>query len=265
MELPVVDVTQLPDKFKKLFSSALNVVSLCKTTFYGGSESMRIPISLRMEYNNIHHMHFGFLREDINTKDSQEFKTAAGRFDIFNPGSGGIKLGTNISSVENSIGLMLELAQIVLVTIKNSYDLAHSKYKFVNRENCLIRVKAEHNLQLAVLKAYKMAVAYSGYRDESLIKKLEQEIIDLGLVPVDYTGIKMPDVGLNYQNAAFFKTQFQTFYDDIFLYKDRIDKMSRYIDPDLKDYTDDMTRKYADIAKSFLVYPMLFEKPEELK
>ena len=82
---------------------------------------------------------------------------------------------------------------------------------------------------------------------------------------MDYTEVKMPDVGINYQNAAFFKTQFQTFYDDISLYKSRIDKMSRYIDPDSRDYVDDMTRKYSEVAKSFLVYPMLFEKSEELK
>lgn len=258
MDLPVIDLTYLPSKFRRMFVSCQNIIKMAY--LIDGDRIDRIPLQMRMDYINIFHMHFGMLSE--RHSDSEELKSSKTRFNLFDSN---VKQPANI---KEKAGLMSELAQICMVVIGNSLRIIRSNPKFlkVNAELRNIHNESERDFERNVLLAYQVALSYAKYSDESLLEIISPYLIRMQLDPIKLTGIKIPLVGTNDLNIKYLLGRFEEVFENVKILDYRLDYTSGYIDPDdSNDYISEFNNKYIEIGKSFLTYPMVFQKPDEME
>ena len=260
MELPVVDLSYLPVKFRKLFVSSQDII---RTAYLIDSDRIdKIPLRMRMNYINVFHMHFGMLSERHN--DSEELKASKNRFNIFDSISGKMQA----MSIKDKAGLMAELAQICLVVTQNSLSAVRKNPKFskVNADLVGYRTTAENEIKLLIMNAYRIALAYAKYADEKLIQAISPLVIRMGMDTVGITGLVVPSLPDNQAKAMYLDMAFSKTMKEIRALTFRIDYTNGFIDPEDHEYSDALTQKYIEIGKNYLTYPMVFQKEEvELK
>ena len=266
MELPVIDLTKIPTKFRKMVLSAQNILK--SSYMLDRGETSAISLSMRMDYINLYHMHFGILSEKL-PKDSTDLTASKSRFNLF--GSIGIAQGAKpfvkSSDTKETIGLMSELSQVVLSVINDSFLIVSKTPRFSkpNKEVYESYKRAEHDFSLSVLKAYKLSLAYAKYSDESLMEKIVPYAVKIGIDVPEKTGLVVPDVGINGIKGMHIKFSFEKLMSDIRLLEYRMDYTKGFIDPDDKEYVDSMTNKYGEIGKFYLTYTKIYEKPDEVE
>ena len=101
---------------------------------------------------------------------------------------------------------------------------------------------------------------------ENVPLKISPYLIRMQLDPIKLTGIKIPLVGTNDLNIKYLLGRFEEVFENVKILDYRLDYTSGYIDPDdSNDYINEFNNKYIEIGKSFLTYPMVFQKPDEME
>ena len=260
MELPILDLQKLPNDFRKAFATSLNVIRVA-TSIYNGEEAEKtvIPITLRTEYINLYNMHLGVINmADIRDRD-KELEAFKKRFDVF--ANGTIKI-----SIRDKLATMVEFSQIVSTIIFKSYNetIKNSNYHYASTKKYSKFLSAKSKLFISILNAYKLALTYSRYRDESLIDKISPYLINyLNIDPFQNTNVAYPDFGGNYQNAQEIKIAFDGIMTDIIIYERKINLYSKYIDSNDLEYTNTLISHYKKLSVNYLTYPKLYIEEAE--
>lgn len=260
MELPVVDLMRLPTEFRKLSVAALGTAMQANAVYSMASDTMTIPMSLRMDYQNTYGSHFALIGEGKSRGDkTSDLNKALSRFDLFDSKSIAKK------DIRDALGIMVELSQTVLVCVHSSYvKVSQEKnYRYVDGERYKTLLKAEGRHIMSALRAYKLAIAYAMVKDTSLLEKVEPHV-RLYIDTQKPMKMSYPDTGNNHIEAMALYPSFQQEYNNMVFMQKKIERLSKYTDPDDENYSLKFRQAYKAAGERYLVYPIPFMEGEKV-
>ena len=255
IDFEVLDIQNLPKVVQPLYISAISLISQSDDLFRRGEN--RLPLELRVEYTNVYNSHIRMISGDTKEQPPAliSFKT---RFDIFSQSAR--------VNPESSYTYITELCQIVIHTISESLKRTIQKPEFShpNLEKVKLREYYKREIILKISKAWKQAVAYSKYVDESIIEDITPFINK-------YLGMDIPELSrisypyIMHGMVSPIKSMYDLLKTEIISIERKLNSLKIFSNPDSDGFIHDFLSNYKSIGIMYLTYPTPILKEDELK
>ncbi len=259
MEIPIVDPRVLPAEFRKMALTSSSLIAAATQLYNSvGTQETPVPVPIRIGYTNIFNAHISIINTGISNKEDLNFKAFKTRFDAF-----AVK---DKKGILDSLGLVIELSQIVLTLIGMSRQIVSKvdRFRYVDHKRYEKAISSKAQLANSILNAYKLAISYAKYKDESLMEEVEPYLqLYLKISPHKRSGIKMPYLRDSEIKALAIKARVMNLLNSCKVYYGRYLMYSKYLDPEDNSYKDAFHSQYRALAINYLTYPSLFT--EEMK